>query len=201
MTVSHSHTSPLKITRRRQEGETLGAIVAPEIAIFHDRVFLSLSFHSQGKYGEDDVDASKYEIPEEENIPFKCLICRQSFETPVVTKCKHYFCQKCALNHFRTSSRCYVCQAQTFGIFNPAKEIARRLKQKEIERQERSQEDSEDSNEEDDDEEEDDKKEGEEACCHHVDPKQEESVPEAVSAAAAVVIEDQDDDEEDEEDE
>ncbi|KRZ24895.1 RING finger protein [Trichinella pseudospiralis] len=41
----------------------------------------------KGRYGKDDEDVHKYEISdEEEELPFKCLICRNSFTDPVVTK-------------------------------------------------------------------------------------------------------------------
>ena len=115
--------------------------------------------YDAGQYGADDADSAKYEVPEEDNIPFKCLICRKSFTTPVVTKCKHYFCEQCALKHYRTTTRCFVCQAQTHGIFNPAKEIARRIKQRLIEKQDRD----------NSDEEEDGDK-----CCTHQDDEEEE---------------------------
>lgn len=103
--------------------------------------------YDAGQYGADDAEAGKYEIPDEDNVPFKCLMCRESFTNPVVTRCKHYFCEKCALSHYRTSTRCFVCQKQTSGIFNPAKEIARRLKQKQIEREERIEQQGEDEEE------------------------------------------------------
>jgi RING finger protein 113A len=42
---------------------------------------------AEGTYGEADEDPSKYEIDsDEEQLPFKCLICRDSFKDPVVTK-------------------------------------------------------------------------------------------------------------------
>jgi len=87
---------------------------------------------AKGTYGDDDGDADKYKIPdseleEDERIPFKCLICRETFKDPVVTKCKHYFCEKCALDQYRKSTRCYVCQQQTGGVFNPAKAIIKRF--------------------------------------------------------------------------
>jgi RING finger protein 113A len=44
------------------------------------------------------------------------------------SRCKHYFCEKCALAQYKKSQRCFVCGAQTRGIFNPAKEIIARLK-------------------------------------------------------------------------
>jgi RING finger protein 113A len=34
------------------------------------------------------------EEDEEEEVPFACLICRQPFTDPVITKCGHYFCMQ-----------------------------------------------------------------------------------------------------------
>lgn len=34
------------------------------------------------------------EEDEEEEVPFACLICRNPFTDPVITKCGHYFCMK-----------------------------------------------------------------------------------------------------------
>ncbi|XP_074057383.1 E3 ubiquitin-protein ligase RNF113A [Macrotis lagotis] len=80
----------------------------------------------EGRYG--GLDEENYEVSSgEEDLPFKCFICRQSFRNPVVTKCKHYFCETCALRHFRTSPRCYVCDQQTNGVFNPAKDLIAKL--------------------------------------------------------------------------
>lgn len=77
----------------------------------------------------DDEDDTKYEIDDDENnLPFKCFICRDSFTDPIVTKCKHYFCEKCALAQYKKSARCYICNQQTHGVFNPAKEIISKLK-------------------------------------------------------------------------
>lgn len=79
--------------------------------------------------GSDEDDDKKYEIhSDEEDLPFKCLICRKSFDNPVVTKCQHYFCEKCALERYKKSARCFVCNQQTSGVFNPAKKLAERLK-------------------------------------------------------------------------
>lgn len=77
---------------------------------------------------DSDDDDKKYEInSDEEDVPFKCLICRKSFESPIVTKCQHYFCEKCALERYRKSTRCFVCNAQTSGVFNPAKKLIQKL--------------------------------------------------------------------------
>lgn len=62
-------------------------------------------------------------------LPFACLICKQPFTEPVVTKCQHYFCQSCALKHHTKSPRCAVCNRPTNGIFNKAHDIIEQQKQ------------------------------------------------------------------------
>ncbi|XP_012523476.1 E3 ubiquitin-protein ligase RNF113A isoform X1 [Monomorium pharaonis] len=101
----------------------------------HDRSDYKLGWQLEreaatGEYNDSgDEDDKKYEIDsDEDNLPFKCFICRDSFTDPVVTKCKHYFCEKCALEQYRKSTRCYVCNVQTNGTFNPAKELIARIK-------------------------------------------------------------------------
>ncbi|XP_072343016.1 E3 ubiquitin-protein ligase RNF113A isoform X2 [Scyliorhinus torazame] len=80
----------------------------------------------EGRYGLNDDE--NYEVSsDEDDVPFKCFICRTSFTNPVITKCKHYFCESCALQHYRKSKRCYVCNEQTNGVFNPAKELMAKL--------------------------------------------------------------------------
>lgn len=108
----------------------------------------------------DGDDDTKYEIhSDDEELPFKCFICRNSFVDPIITKyinyifsitiynvtkyirflssnsnrCKHYFCEKCVLENYKKSTRCYVCGVQTNGVFNPAKELIARIgKQEEV---------------------------------------------------------------------
>ncbi|KAL0129090.1 hypothetical protein PUN28_004048 [Cardiocondyla obscurior] len=101
----------------------------------HDRSDYKLGWQLEreaatGEYNNSgDEDDKKYEIDsDEDNLPFKCFICRDSFTDPVVTKCKHYFCEKCALEQYKKSTRCYICNVQTNGTFNPAKELIARTK-------------------------------------------------------------------------
>ncbi|KAF2979455.1 hypothetical protein EK904_014723 [Melospiza melodia maxima] len=78
------------------------------------------------RYGTSDDE--NYELSSgEEDMPFKCFICRGSFKNPVVTRCGHYFCESCALQHYRKSQRCYICGKQTSGVFNPARELMAKL--------------------------------------------------------------------------
>ncbi|EZA59678.1 hypothetical protein DMN91_005431 [Ooceraea biroi] len=108
----------------------------------HDRSDYKLGWQlereaASGEYNNSgDEDDKKYEIDsDEDNLPFKCFICRDSFTDPVITKCKHYFCEKCALERYKKSTRCYICNAQTNGIFNPAKELIARTKMEEKEKE------------------------------------------------------------------
>jgi len=91
-----------------------------------------------GRYAskdEDQKDIRSYEIDsdeEEDALPFACFICKEPFTKPVVTKCKHYFCEKCALNRYKNkSTKCAACGAQTNGMFKPAKEILEKMKEME----------------------------------------------------------------------
>ncbi|XP_065856908.1 zinc finger CCCH domain-containing protein 1 [Euphorbia lathyris] len=72
----------------------------------------------QGIEGEDE---------DEDALPFACFICRQPFVDPVVTKCKHYFCEHCALKHHTKNKKCFVCNQPTQGIFNTAHEIRKKM--------------------------------------------------------------------------
>lgn len=80
------------------------------------------------------TDPNKYAVSDEddsdEELPFACLLCRKEFKDPVVTKCGHYFCEKCAIDHQRTSPKCYACGASTGGVFTTAKNMLKRLRDK-----------------------------------------------------------------------
>ena len=49
-------------------------------------------------------------------------------DDPVVTLCKHYFCEHCALKHNASSKVCAQCGEPTKGIFNVAKDIIAKMK-------------------------------------------------------------------------
>ncbi|KAG7652687.1 unnamed protein product [Arabidopsis thaliana] len=77
---------------------------------------------------EDEDDEADKDSDEDENaLPFACFICREPFVDPVVTKCKHYFCEHCALKHHTKNKKCFVCNQPTMGIFNAAHEIKKRM--------------------------------------------------------------------------
>jgi RING finger protein 113A len=94
--------------------------------------------HDRGDYLAgwqlDQLDPSDGQVAEvveeEEMLPFACLICKQEFTEPVVTKCGHYFCMKCAVDRFIKSPKCYACGAATNGIFNKAEKLLAKLESK-----------------------------------------------------------------------
>ena len=67
-----------------------------------------------------------------ENIPFACIICREPYKNPIVTKCGHYFCESCALKRYKTKGgkTCAACGSDTGGTFNVAKNLRKLLDKK-----------------------------------------------------------------------
>ena len=65
-------------------------------------------------------------------LPFACYICRDAFKCPVVTRCKHYFCESCALTRYARQKKrdCAVCGAILDGNFVRAPLVNGILKQK-----------------------------------------------------------------------
>ena len=68
------------------------------------------------------------EEKEEEEIPFKCVICKEDYKSPIQTKCGHYFCEKCAIDRYRKKNpSCAICGKRTDGVFNGAKGLQKKL--------------------------------------------------------------------------
>jgi len=78
-----------------------------------------------GGHIETHESDSEYLIEKDEEFPFACLICKKPFVKPVQTKCKHYFCQSCAVNRYMIDPRCAICKDNTNGIFNVAHKLAK----------------------------------------------------------------------------
>lgn len=99
-------------------------------------IFKAAMASEQAKDGESegrDNEKAKDKDKEKESFPFACFICRQPFTQPVVTSCGHYFCSQCAVDRYKTNSRCAVCDKPTFGIFNVARKLMQysaRIKEK-----------------------------------------------------------------------
>lgn len=73
---------------------------------------------------DNDDDPNKYVIKgvhsdnDDDDLPFKCIICRQSFVNPIVTKCKHYFCEKCNLKIIMNQLKGFFLLILKQALFN-----------------------------------------------------------------------------------
>lgn len=91
---------------------------------------------------DEDEDDDQYVIKSDDEEQFACTICRGPFRNAVETKydmkswndlellesltefavmpfsCGHFFCEACALKHFKKSTRCFNCRKQTNGTFS-----------------------------------------------------------------------------------
>ncbi|KAH8724251.1 hypothetical protein GQ44DRAFT_284042 [Phaeosphaeriaceae sp. PMI808] len=77
---------------------------------------------------EKDEDGIDFTLLEK--IPFACLICKNSYKNPIITKCSHYFCEACALKRYRKDPTCAACNVKTQGVFNGAKNLQKLLDKK-----------------------------------------------------------------------
>ncbi|KAK6442040.1 RNA-splicing factor [Oleoguttula sp. CCFEE 5521] len=90
------------------------------------------------KTGEDeDLDDEAKML---KDIPFKCIICKEDYKMPVVTKCGHYFCERCAMTRYMKEKKkgCAQCGKDTsgsFGVAKKLKELLERKKKREDERE------------------------------------------------------------------
>ncbi|KAF3928045.1 hypothetical protein AA313_de0201837 [Arthrobotrys entomopaga] len=91
----------------------------------------------QQQQGDEDEE----EDEELKNIPFACVICKGEYKVPIVTKCGHYFCERCALQRYRKNPGCAICGAGTNGIFNSAKNLQKKLDKKKERQKAREEED------------------------------------------------------------
>lgn len=79
------------------------------------------------KLNESEEETNK---TKDDGLPHACFICRNEFKNPVVTNCKHYFCESCALKHFNggKNPKCFACGELTHGQFNTAHAIIKKQK-------------------------------------------------------------------------
>ena len=71
-----------------------------------------------GMLGEEDGEQGGAAAAPDDDLPFACLICRRPWSDvrdPVVTKCRHYFCEQCALQHNAKTKLCAACNVRFFA--------------------------------------------------------------------------------------
>ncbi|KAI7328638.1 hypothetical protein KC315_g6552 [Hortaea werneckii] len=97
---------------------------------------LDKDWEKVGKNKDKPSNSAPDERSEEEklleNIPFKCIICKEDYKRPIVTRCGHYFCEKCAMTRYMKEKKkgCAQCGADTHGTFNVGKKLNELLETK-----------------------------------------------------------------------
>lgn len=88
--------------------------------------------------GADDADLDD-EAKMLKDIPFACVVCKGPYKLPVVTRCGHYFCERCAMQRYMKEKKrgCAICGQDTNGTFNVAKKLKGLLERKRARAQER----------------------------------------------------------------
>jgi RING finger protein 113A len=88
----------------------------------------------------EDDDSLDTEAKMLKEIPFKCIICKEDYKLPVVAKCGHYFCEKCAMSRYMKEKKkgCAQCGADTRGTFGVAKKLKELLAKKQKREEERA---------------------------------------------------------------
>lgn len=84
----------------------------------------------KSKKAHDGIKSGTDDAADESNIPFKCIICKDDYKSPIITKCGHYFCERCALERFKKTPACAQCGSGTGGLFSGAKKLRQLLDEK-----------------------------------------------------------------------
>ncbi|KAI8854477.1 hypothetical protein BC829DRAFT_380049 [Chytridium lagenaria] len=66
--------------------------------------------------GEENVEE---DVEEDDDLPFACPICGGDFKDP-----------NCAVKHHAKSSKCFICNVATGGVFNAARDLLSKIAQK-----------------------------------------------------------------------
>ncbi|CDR36488.1 CYFA0S01e01882g1_1 [Cyberlindnera fabianii] len=74
---------------------------------------------------EWDLDGKEKEKDDKEkdigDVPFKCVLCKEDYKSPVKTRCGHYYCEKCFLERYKKIKTCFICGKDTNGVVVPAR--------------------------------------------------------------------------------
>jgi RING finger protein 113A len=85
---------------------------------------------SANRSGDTEEKIDNTDIALLEKIPFRCIICKGPYKSPVVTKCGHYFCESCAMKRYKKDPTCANCGEKTNGTLKVAKNLQKLLEKK-----------------------------------------------------------------------
>ena len=89
----------------------------------HTRDRMLTSYALDRMTEKQDLEEAKKEMEKQEKQVIGemdlCPICKKLCSDPVILKCGHIFCKKCAMERFKNKiTTCFVCGKETEGIFN-----------------------------------------------------------------------------------
>lgn len=93
------------------------------------------SFKNINDGGNDGEENNPAKVTDNDNLPFACHICRNNFTNPVITVCNHYFCGNCIMQHNKSNPKCPICDKPTFGVYNKAIKLIKKLQKDKDEQQ------------------------------------------------------------------
>lgn len=86
------------------------------------------SLNYEWKIDKNEISDEKEKVLK--NIPFKCILCKDNYKDPVVTKCGHYFCSKCFIHRSKKVTICAICDVDTHGVAKVGSVIKKLVKEK-----------------------------------------------------------------------
>jgi len=111
-----------------REWEDKQAAKRQRLQLLEERALTTMGVDARSS--RTDETEENYEVLDEDEFPFACHLCREGFSDPVVTLCGHFFCRTCAVEGSKRSSRCAVCNKQTYGVFNKARKLIKYMESK-----------------------------------------------------------------------
>ncbi|RLV93603.1 Pre-mRNA-splicing factor CWC24 [Spathaspora sp. JA1] len=63
---------------------------------------------------------TKKKEKQSEDIPFKCVLCKNDYKSPIKTQCGHLYCKACFLKDYKSKkTKCFICRKETNGVMVP----------------------------------------------------------------------------------
>ncbi|AMD20273.1 HDL471Wp [Eremothecium sinecaudum] len=92
----------------------------------HSRDDFKAGWKLNEEWRVEDLAREKLE-KELEKIPFRCVICKGEYKSPVETNCHHYFCSSCFMKRSKSTTKCAICGQETQGVMKSATKLKKLL--------------------------------------------------------------------------
>ncbi|EJS42571.1 cwc24p [Saccharomyces arboricola H-6] len=88
----------------------------------HSRDDFKAGWKLNQEWNVDEEDSSKATL-NLDKVPFKCVLCKEDYKSPVVTSCGHYFCGSCFVREMKKGTKCFICHKETHGSAKVATDL------------------------------------------------------------------------------